>query len=147
MRQYSCKKQTTTKNKNKNQQLSNDSVWSDPLSRQILTSLSDIVLCPIKVALARFQSDTTYRQARFFRHKPLHDSDLKVCVSWCWLFPRLQGFLENVRPFIPRLRFFFFFCKVEISKRTLIPLFRPGSVHSGSASGDDCDRCSVKNCA
>ena len=30
--------------------------------------------------------------------------------------------------------------KVEISSRTLIPLFRPGSVHSGSASRDDCDQ-------
>ena len=27
-----------------------------------------------------------------------------------------------------------FFFKVEISSRTLIPLFRPGSVHSGSTS-------------
>ena len=35
---------------------------------------------------------------------------------------------ENVRPL---LHFFFF--KVEISSRTLIPLFRPGPVHSGSA--------------
>ena len=26
-----------------------------------------------------------------------------------WLFPRVQGFWENVRPFIPRLRFSFFF--------------------------------------
>ena len=33
----------------------------------------------------------------------------------------------------------FFFLKVEISSRTLIPLIRPGSVHSGSASWDDCD--------
>ena len=41
---------------------------------------------------------------------------------------------KKVRPFIPRLRFFFFFFEVEISSRTLIPLFRPGSVHSGSAS-------------
>ena len=30
--------------------------------------------------------------------------------------------------------------KVEISSRTLIPLFRPGSVHSGSASLGDCGR-------
>ena len=30
--------------------------------------------------------------------------------------------------------FFFFFFKVEINSRTLIPLFMPGSVHSGSAS-------------
>ena len=35
---------------------------------------------------------------------------------------------------LPALIFFF---KVEISLRTLIPLFRPGSVHSGSASWDD----------
>ena len=34
--------------------------------------------------------------------------------------------------------FFFFFFKVEISSCTLVPLFRPGSVHSGSASWDDC---------
>ena len=32
------------------------------------------------------------------------------------------------------------FFKVEISSRTLIPLFRPGSVNSGSASSDYCDR-------
>ena len=36
--------------------------------------------------------------------------------------------------------FFFFFFKVDISLHKLIPLFRPGSVHSGSASRDDCDR-------
>ena len=34
----------------------------------------------------------------------------------------------------------FFFFKVEINLHKLIPLFRPGSVHSGSASRDDCDR-------
>ena len=32
----------------------------------------------------------------------------------------------------------FSFFKVEISSRTLIPLFRPRSVHSGSVSLDDC---------
>ena len=32
------------------------------------------------------------------------------------------------------------FYRVEISSRKLIPLFRPGSVHSGSASWDDCYR-------
>ena len=36
--------------------------------------------------------------------------------------------------------FSFFFCEVEISSRTPIPLFMPGSVHSGSASCGDCDR-------
>ena len=34
---------------------------------------------------------------------------------------------------------FFFFFLVEIISCTLIALFRPGSVHSGSASSDDCD--------
>ena len=34
----------------------------------------------------------------------------------------------------------FFFFVVEISLRVLVPLFRPGSVHSGLASYDDCDR-------
>ena len=29
---------------------------------------------------------------------------------------------------------------VEISSCTLIPLFMPGSIHSGSASWDDCSR-------
>ena len=34
----------------------------------------------------------------------------------------------------------FFFFKVEISSHALFPLFKPGSVHSGSASWDDCDQ-------
>ena len=54
-------------------------------------------------------------------------------------FPACDDFGENVRPFIPRLRSFFFFFfwgegVVEIISRTLIPLFMPGSVHSVSAS-------------
>ena len=57
-------------------------------------------------------------------------------IMW-WLFPHLRGFGENVWPFIPCLPFFF---KVEISTRTLMPLIRPGSVHSGSASWDDSGR-------
>ena len=65
-----------------------------------------------------------------------------VATVWCllgrwWPFPRVQGLGENVQQFITHLRFFFF--KVEISLCTLIPLFRPGSVHSGSASWDECD--------
>ena len=44
---------------------------------------------------------------------------------------RARIFLENARPFIPGLRLFF---KVELSSCTLIPLFGPGSVHSGSVS-------------
>ena len=36
--------------------------------------------------------------------------------------------------------FLFFFFKEEISSRTLIPVFMPGSVHSDSSSWDDCGR-------
>ena len=47
---------------------------------------------------------------------------------------------ENVQPVIPHIALFFFFSfffEAEFSSRTLIPLFMPGSVHSGSASRDD----------
>ena len=46
-----------------------------------------------------------------------------------WLFPHLWGFGENVQPFIPCPRFCCVFFLMEISLRTLIPLFMPGSVH------------------
>ena len=62
-------------------------------------------------------------------------------TTWRWLFPRMWGFWENGRQFIRCLCFFLsFFSWMEISSCTLIPLFMPGSVHSGSASWDDCDR-------
>ena len=38
------------------------------------------------------------------------------------------------------LIFFIFFMEVEISSRTLILPFVPGTVHSGSATSDDCGR-------
>ena len=62
-------------------------------------------------------------------------ADCYFTLVVCWLFPRLRVFWENVWPFNPCLRFFFFW--VETSSRKLIPLSRPGSVHSGSASWDD----------
>ena len=65
----------------------------------------------------------------------------KKRIWWCWwwwLFPHLRRFREKVQPFIPCPCFFFF--KVEISLRTLIPLFRSGPAQSGSATWDDCDR-------
>ena len=37
-------------------------------------------------------------------------------------FLSCEDFWESVRPFIPRLRFFFFFLYVEISSRTFIRL-------------------------
>ena len=29
-----------------------------------------------------------------------------IVVWWCWRLPRVRGFGDNVRPFIPRLRVF-----------------------------------------
>ena len=40
---------------------------------------------------------------------------LTEILWWWWLFPRLRGFWEKVRPFIPRLRFFFFFLKRRLT--------------------------------
>ena len=34
----------------------------------------------------------------------------------------------------------FYYFKLDINSRTLIPPFSPGSVHKSSASSDDCDR-------
>ena len=48
----------------------------------------------------------------------------------CFLLAEDDDFGENVRLFIPCLRFFFFF-KVERSSRTLIPLIMPRSAQSG----------------
>ena len=50
------------------------------------------------------------------------------------LLARIWGKCSTIN-FLPALSFCF---KVEISLCTLIPLFRPVSVHSGSASSDDC---------
>ena len=51
----------------------------------------------------------------------------------------MRGFWENVRQFTHRQRcffvlFVFVFVKSEISFRTIIPLFTPGLVHSGSVN-------------
>ena len=75
---------------------------------------------------------------RAHRHRRLMQVPvLRVPAGRGGFFLRLRGFWENVRPFIPRLRFFF---KSKISSGTLIPFFMRGSVHSGSASWDDCRR-------
>ena len=74
---------------------------------------------------------------------PLSFKWLELEKKWMdgWLNPRFRGFVGNNQISFPACAFlFFFFFEVEITSRTLIPLFRPGSVHSGSASWDDCDR-------
>ena len=63
-------------------------------------------------------------------HFPLSNSG-----SGFFLDARIWG--ESLVVHSPPALFFFF--KVR-SARTLIPLFTPGSVHSGSASWDDCSR-------
>ena len=60
-----------------------------------------------------------------------------VLVVGGFVFEDLGRMFNNS---FPTWAFFFFFFKVGISSRALIPLFRPGSVHSGSASWDDCDQ-------
>ena len=75
---------------------------------------------------------------RWKKGKPV----VAVWGSWlCWKMVafssllRISGECSTIHP-QPALFFFFL---VEISSRKWIPLFRPGSVHSGSASLDNCD--------
>ena len=81
--------------------------------------------------------------------KFLSPGEEKYLLLWWWLglFPRLRGLgggEKRERIFdhsFPACAFFFFFWS-EISSRTLIPHFIPGSVHSGSARWDDRGRIS-----
>ena len=84
--------------------------------------------CPCSGVYKAFSS--TFLAAHFL---------IQTC-EWWWLFPPVRGFGENVQQFIPCLLFFSFFFQVETNSHTkLIPLFRSGSVHSGSVSRDDRD--------
>ena len=56
----------------------------------------------------------------------------KLCWWWWLLFPCVRGFGGECSTIYSLHALFFF--EVEISSCKLIPLFRPGSVHSGSAS-------------
>ena len=51
---------------------------------------------------------------------------------WWWSLARIWGECSAIHSLLA------LFFKVEISSRTLIPLFSPGSVHSGWVSWDDC---------
>ena len=73
-----------------------------------------------------------YQPSHIFSHT--FGSDGGGCFHACEHFGRM---IENL---FPACAFFFFFFSVESSSGTLIPLFRPGSVHSGLASCDDCGR-------
>ena len=52
-------------------------------------------------------------------------------------FLACEDFWKMFNNLFPACTFLFF--KVEISSHKLIPFFKPGSVHSGSASCDNCD--------
>ena len=83
---------------------------------------------------------TVYFILFYFPHCNSHSFILReLCLQGWQLFHYLRGFWENVQPFILRLHFFFLL-ETEISSCALIPLFMPGSVHTGSVSWDDCDR-------
>ena len=60
----------------------------------------------------------------------------QLSTLWWWFFPCVQG-CSTIHS--PPVLFFPFFFKVEVRSCTLIPLFRPGSVRSGSESWDNCD--------
>ena len=86
--------------------------------------------------------ETIYHLGYLFQSLNLwHNQYINGDWWFWWLFPHLRGFWDNVWLFIPHLRFLLLFVfEVEISSHTLIPLFMPGSVHSGSASWDDYDQ-------
>ena len=44
-----------------------------------------------------------------------HNTEESLHVCWRWLL-RVRGFWENVRPFIPRSRLFFFFSKWKLAQ-------------------------------
>ena len=58
------------------------------------------------------------------------------------VFLACEDFWENVAPFLACA----FFFQVEISSSTLIPLFMPGSVHSGSTTETTVAECFLTSC-
>ena len=87
--------------------------------------------CCLKVAC--WEALNTYCKFFFLWAQPQSSFRLFSCGGFFLVCKNLGGMFSNS---FPACTFFF---KVEISLRTLIPLFMPGSVHSGSASWDDCD--------
>ena len=63
-----------------------------------------------------------------------------MAVAWSFL-ARIFGECSTIHSLPALFSFlFFFFFLMEISSRTLILIFMPGSVYSGWASWDDCSR-------
>ena len=100
---------------------------------------------------ARRPSRYVLVQAVIRKTKQKQNTNLHSCQLSCSCCPSSQVVValsllaliwKNVQPFTPHppCTFFFFFFEVQISLHTLIPLFMPGSVHSGSASWHNCGR-------
>ena len=78
---------------------------------------------------------------------------VSVFIVSLWLYVTGAGFFlarKNIggmldHSFIPRLRFFFFF-KVEISSRTLIPLFMPDHSTVAQQAEKTVAECSLSSC-
>ena len=91
-----------------------------------------------------FVSDACILQERFddcflTRHCTwIKRSMLMLFLNGGGFFLTFEGFGEGLTIHSPLVLFFFFFLKVEISSHSLVPLFSPGSVHSGSASWGNC---------
>ena len=84
-------------------------------------------ILPLHQVLFRHKVDMSYTMNQVFC------GDLVVAFS---SLARILGECSTIHS-LPTL-FFFFFFEVEISLRTQIPLFMPGSNHSGSVGWDNC---------
>ena len=89
--------------------------------------------------------DQYWVASRFFQHVAKYKDTIAHYVSTACLryqkndggggiFLACEDFLRMFDNSFPACAFFLVLFKVEISSRKLIPLFRPGSVHSGSVS-------------
>ena len=120
------------------------------IANQLVHTRHNTLSTAILIWLFRISSvrlSLAHRRTRFIVHKwerkpPAHRKSgliVHVVVSFS---PRARVWGEcstiHSPPALPPP--FFSFVKVEISSRTLIPLFRTGSIHSGSASWDECGR-------
>ena len=124
---------------------------ADPVLKCEMASTGEVGEQTVLLSLIWWCRNCGSVQATFWKSaRPTQStySSLKGQVSTCLRSPLVVSFFlvcedlgrmfDSSFPTCTFLVLFLFL--VEISSRTLIPLFRPGSVHSGSASWDDCDQ-------
>ena len=83
---------------------------------------------------------TTYDYVERWPNVSQQSPDQVMMVVVVLAFSSLARILGECSTIQSPPAFFKFFFKVEISSHTLSPLFRPESVHSGSASWEDCGK-------